>query len=66
MRDDFSFTCPNPKCEAENSVNRTSSGEPIPSYDDEPKEFYVTCGHCFGVFKIEYIVVVGDVMFSNK
>jgi hypothetical protein len=61
MRDDFHFTCPNPTCEKENAVNRTSNLEPIPEYGDEPKEFYVTCGHCFKLFKVEYIVVISEV-----
>jgi hypothetical protein len=66
MRDDFNFTCPNLECEKENSVNRTSSGEPIPEYNDEPKDFYVTCPHCFHIFRVEYIVVLTEMMFSNK
>ena len=64
MRDDFTFECP--ECEKTNSVNRTSSGEPIPRYSDEPKDFYVTCPHCFRIFRVEYIVVLSEMMFSNK
>jgi transcription elongation factor Elf1 len=55
MRDDFHTECP--FCEEEISVNRTSSNEPIPRYDDEPKSFYVSCSKCYGIFQVEILVV---------
>jgi hypothetical protein len=59
-RDDFHTECP--FCEEEISVNRTSSGEPIPRYDDEPKEFHVSCPKCYSISKIEILVVKTMIM----
>lgn len=59
----FSFTCPH--CEKENIVKKTSNLWEIPEYSDEPKEFYVTCTHCFDIFRIEYVVVICDVLDSS-
>ena len=63
MRDDFSFDCP--RCDKKNQVNRTSSGEPIPHFSDEPKSFYVTCPHCYNIFRVEDVVVLTEIMRSN-
>lgn len=60
MRDDFHTECP--FCEEEISVNRTSSGEPIPRYSDEPKEFYISCPKCYGITRIEILVVKTEMM----
>ena len=59
----FTFTCPH--CEKENTNTMTSNLGDIPPQSDEPKEFYVTCSQCFSVFKVEYIVVISDVLESN-
>lgn len=63
MRDDFTFDCP--RCDKKNQVNRTSSGEPVPHFSDEPKSFYVTCPHCYSIFKVEDVVVLTEMMVSN-
>lgn len=63
MRDDFTFDCP--KCDNKNQVNRTSSGEPVPHFSDEPKSFYVTCPHCYSIFRVEDVVVLTEMMISN-
>lgn len=63
MRDDFTFDCP--KCDNKNQVNRTSSGEPVPHFSDEAKSFYVTCPHCYSIFRVEDVVVLTEAMFSN-
>jgi hypothetical protein len=60
MRDDFHTECP--YCEKDISVNRTSSFETIPRYDDEPKSFYVSCPFCYGIFQIEILVVKTEIL----